>query len=729
VRSREAFQEYLAIVPHGLHGAEARDRLAALAQSRKEQDDSDWRATLHAGTAAAYQHYLSDHPDGRHAAEARYGLAWDRRRRRSRAVGQIVARASKALESGQIEESASLLRKALEDGDNRRYPELWNLWARTVSQGRPRAIEKVYPGRVLAGHSGRVRAVRLTVDGERAVSVGWDKRLLVWDLRTRSCLASLEGHASGVSCVAVHPDGRRAISGGRDATLCVWDLDAGECLEQLSGHLDSVNGVEISADGRWAASAGSDATVRVWDLETGHARQPLTGHMGEVLDLVVDSGDERIVSVGQDGTVRVWDLLSQTCVSSLRGGDEPLNSVDLSPDGRLAATAGNDRTIRLWELSSSQCVAVLKGHQRPVVRVRFTVEGTRLLSTGRDKSLRIWDVESGELLRTFEGHGDQVTDVAAGGGDRWAITSSHDHTLRLWDLESGRSVAVLGPSPGRTSVMAVADDETILLAGDDRRIRCVDALARRGIGEWGGHLAAVASLQVSPDGRRALSIDADQRLQLRDCHSGQSLPTPKRCPLPPLSAGFSADGQSLLAVCVDGSVCRYDPHAGTWAKAGSSLDARLTCASILAGADLVGGGTEQGDVLVWHPTTSKIVARVSVDSAPVTGVALPGGGQRGVAIAGKKLHFVDLSNSQVVSAPAGRWRSVAISSDGNWAASGGADGELAVWDARNATCLTRLPGHEGPVLAVGFSPSGSLLVSGGADARLRTWRLMWDLEP
>jgi len=67
--------------------------------------------------------------------------------------------------------------------------------------------------------------------------------------------------------------------------------------------------------------------------------------------------------------------------------------------------------------------------------------------------------------------------------------------------------------------------------------------------------------------------------------------------------------------------------------------------------------------------------------------------------------------------------SLAISPDGRWAASGGADGAICLWDAAAWKRRAIFAAHVGPVHAVAFRPGGSILATGGADGFVRLWEV------
>ncbi|BAC90596.1 NB-ARC domain-containing protein [Gloeobacter violaceus] len=64
---------------------------------------------------------------------------------------------------------------------------------------------------------------------------------------------------------------------------------------------------------------------------------------------------------------------------------------------------------------------------------------------------------------------------------------------------------------------------------------------------------------------------------------------------------------------------------------------------------------------------------------------------------------------------------LAFSPDGRWLVSAGADCLLRVWDVESSVCLRVLGGHTDWIKSVAFSPSGHLVASAGIDRTVRLW--------
>jgi len=66
---------------------------------------------------------------------------------------------------------------------------------------------------------------------------------------------------------------------------------------------------------------------------------------------------------------------------------------------------------------------------------------------------------------------------------------------------------------------------------------------------------------------------------------------------------------------------------------------------------------------------------------------------------------------------------VAVSSDGNFLASGGRDGAISVWDTRTTSVIRKFQGHKGPVSCLQFRQGSFDLYSGSFDRTVKLWNV------
>jgi hypothetical protein len=124
----------------------------------------------------------------------------------------------------------------------------------------------------------------------------------VWDVFTGELLHTLSGHTGRVHAVALSLDGRLALTGSMDTTARVWDTATGRRLHTLTGHGAEVDSVALSADGRVALTGSADGTARIWDTATGRCLRTLPNSRR----WVALSADARYATLSDDG--RLWEL-------------------------------------------------------------------------------------------------------------------------------------------------------------------------------------------------------------------------------------------------------------------------------------------------------------------------------------------------------------------------------------------------------------------------------------
>ena len=115
--------------------------------------------------------------------------------------------------------------------------------------------------------TGVSRAVAISADGQRAITA-LRTSLKLWDRHGDKPLATLRGHRDRIEAVALDGAGRRAVSVGRDRRLILWDADRGEALCQFRGDV-AFTACGLSADGKTVVAGDIRGAFHLLRVEDG----------------------------------------------------------------------------------------------------------------------------------------------------------------------------------------------------------------------------------------------------------------------------------------------------------------------------------------------------------------------------------------------------------------------------------------------------------------------------
>jgi hypothetical protein len=277
-------------------------------------------------------------------------------------------------------------------------------------------------------------------------------------------------------------------------------------------------------------------------------------HPSGVHRLAFDPGGKRLASGGLRGKVRVWSVEDGAAIATLMGHDDAVRGLAWLDEERLISADRSGR-ILLWDLPSSRVIhsfqlkAVGNMALAPDRAWLLVIEGNRLHKLA---------LPSLQALAQFNA-GSRLLSVAVSHDASRVALSSRDGRVGLLDADLN-SLGEL-PRPSRDALdLRFSPDDTTLLAGGWFRLLVWDLPQRRLEERPTEHLGKVISVDISPDGRRWLSLgrSTDSNVRLIDADSNQVLRRFQAHDLCGWQARFSPDGRYAASAAEDGSIHIYD---------------------------------------------------------------------------------------------------------------------------------------------------------------------------
>ncbi|GBG70074.1 hypothetical protein CBR_g5707 [Chara braunii] len=522
------------------------------------------------------------------------------------------------------------------------------------------------------GHTGRV--LQMLVLGNYLLSLGDDKRLLIW---------------------------RTGRAGGLDSEIQLDDSFTPTCLVHPETYLNKV--LICSEEGR----------LQLWNIVSKKVIYEFKG-WGSAVRCCVSSPALDVVGLGcANGCIHVLNLkYDETVMTLVHTTKGPVTALSFRTDGQpMLAAGGTSGEITIWNLEKQKLQSVIRtAHDGTISSLYFLPKEPMLISSAADNSLKMWifDSDDGEarLLRFRSGHSAPPTCIQYYGQGRRILSAGQDRSFRLFSTVQDQQSKEL--SQGRLASKAKRYD----IREEELRLPRVIAFAAADVRErdWcnvvtcheGDSAAYTWRLQNFVIGEHILRAPGTKRSSIT-------------------AVAISACGNFAVVGNAAGCIHRFNLqsglHRGVFATqpgdSGTAHDKAVTgleCHS--CNKSLVSAGYE-GTLKIWGFRSRALQAVVDVGS-PVVKLKFHSGNGLAVAVCDDQvLRLYDVENVRLVrkfDAHMDRITDVSFSQDGRWLLSSSMDSTLRIFDVVAARPLDTMR-VDVPITSLSLSPHMDLIAT------------------
>ena len=612
----------------------------------------------------------------------------------------------------------------------------------------------------VAGHDGAVTDAAVFSDAQRFATAGKDGTVRLW--KPPVAATAMPGHSGQIRGVVSAASGQWSATFSDDMTTRIWNASGG-AVSQLGNHTQPVKAIAVRDDDALLATGDAEGTVWTWNPASGAVEGVVAAHPAAITALAFSADRTSLITAAADGIIRSWTLPLPK--QKPAAGEEPLKPKweftvpdntavaqlkRLSQDqGLLVVSAGGAQILRLkWDgtaaainspagairqldvaaggarfLATSEAGHVhlfsadgtLQKTMPPIAGLtaaKFDRDGKQLLLCDGQPRVRIMSIETARVqeeisLATpcFEADwigAEQRSVIAIGAANE--ATLAHRSLLRLWEEIPG----------GATSVTFVPNQQQIIAAGADGRIRLWSLADGAIIKTFEGSAASVAEIAVTPNGQTLCAVGDDKTLQfwkMADAVRSFALEHPQ----PVRSVTVSADSTQVATGCVDGLVRVFDIVTGTLLESFREHTPGTAVQSVRYVNDSL-TLISTGDDKTLQTMKTSVIRSLRVHAGAIRDLAmLNGGAQTLTAGVDGKVVLTNLTNGNVDrNFAVGDRKPTAVASrpDNQRVAAGFDSGDVLIWNANNGEQVLLTLSLGSPVTAISWSADNrNLLVS------------------
>ncbi|KAL3694049.1 hypothetical protein R1sor_007700 [Riccia sorocarpa] len=251
---------------------------------------------------------------------------------------------------------------------------VWNVWNASEQQ----MLQQ------LGSHTGAVKDVQWSTDGQQLLSCGFDRTARLTDVEYGSEI-SVFTDEQYLNVVRFHPLERNVfLAGGGKGSVKAWDIRIGQHFKEYPKSMGQILDVDFNKDGRRFVSSSdiakrnsSDKGIIVWDYEKQIALSNQVYLEAYTCPAVrYHPFEETFIAQSNASYIAIFSgrpPFKMNRYKRFEGHEVSANRVqcNFSPDGALVVTGSADGAVHFYNFRSSNVLKKFESHQQVCTDVSF----------------------------------------------------------------------------------------------------------------------------------------------------------------------------------------------------------------------------------------------------------------------------------------------------------------------------------------------------------------------
>lgn len=191
----------------------------------------------------------------------------------------------------------------------------------------------------LNGHTGKIRSLVFSYDGNYLYSAALDGKVLKWDLTARTSTDVGTG-AMQITSIALSLNDNYIAGISDQGKGLVWNPGQNSRNLIIESEGRKIRNLRFKPDDDRIAVGYDDGTVELWDIAMGERITGFKAHQGGISDIRFNGNNSQMATAGIDGTLKLWDTGDLTAAPvTFTDNEGVVVSFEFSPDGGVILSA------------------------------------------------------------------------------------------------------------------------------------------------------------------------------------------------------------------------------------------------------------------------------------------------------------------------------------------------------------------------------------------------------